>query len=313
MNRGKFNYDYLIQKTKELNIKLIKDYKNLKINRDTIIEGNCLNHNCSQTFNKTFNNMIKYSAFCKECTKNNKKTTLKKTCLEKYGVENIFQHEEIKKTIKKTCLKKYGVENPSYSNEIKDKIKNIFLQKYNVTSSLFIPEVIQKRKEACLNKYGNEIPMKTELGKLQFKKKCLEKYGFENPQQNAEIAEKTSKNSYIKKEYIFPSGIKIFCQGYEHLALEQLINDEKIEENDIVTGCKNVPTIWYNDELGIKHRHYVDIYIPSQNRCIEVKSTWTAQKKINNIYLKQNAGKELGYKYEIWIYNNKKELVDVKY
>jgi hypothetical protein len=56
----------------------------------------------------------------------------------------------------------------------------------------------------------------------------------------------------------------------------------------------------------------VDIYIPSQNQCIEVKSTWTAEKKKDNIYLKQNAAKELGYQYEIWIFNAKKELVEVK-
>jgi len=58
-----------------------------------------------------------------------------------------------------------------------------------------------------------------------------------------------------------------------------------------------------------KHRHYVDIFIPSQNKCIEVKSTWTAEKKKDNIYLKQQAAKELGYKYEIWVYNRKFEKV----
>jgi len=77
-----------------------------------------------------------------------------------------------------------------------------------------------------------------------------------------------------------------------------------------VTGCKNVPEIWYNDN-NKKRRHYVDIFIPSQNRCIEIKSTWTAEKKKDNIYLKQNAGKELGYSYEIWIYNKKKDVVEV--
>ena len=76
-------------------------------------------------------------------------------------------------------------------------------------------------------------------------------------------------------------------------------------EDEIKTGCKNVPTIWYNDENGKKHRHYVDIFIPSQNRCIEIKSTWTAKKKQDSIYLKQNAAKELGYKYEIWVYDGK--------
>jgi hypothetical protein len=91
--------------------------------------------------------------------------------------------------------------------------------------------------------------------------------------------------------------------------LDELIVNEKIDESDIITGCKNVPTIWYNDKTGKKHRHYVDIFIPSQNRCIEVKSTWTAEKKKDIIFLKQKAAKELGYKYSIWVYNNKKEKI----
>jgi hypothetical protein len=37
--------------------------------------------------------------------------------------------------------------------------------------------------------------------------------------------------------------------------------------------------------------------------CIEVKSSWTLQK--TNVFLKQNAGKELGYNYEIWVYDCK--------
>ena len=41
-----------------------------------------------------------------------------------------------------------------------------------------------------------------------------------------------------------------------------------------------------------------------------MKSTWTAEKKKDNIFLKLNAGKELGYNYEIWVYNNKGEKVN---
>lgn len=117
--------------------------------------------------------------------------------------------------------------------------------------------------------------------------------------------EKASKNAYKLKEYIFPSGRVEKVQGYEHYALDELIINEKMNESDIITGCKNVPPIWYNDKTGKKHRHYVDIFIHSQNKCIEVKSTWTAQKKKDNIFLKQNAAKELGYNYEIWVYDGK--------
>jgi len=121
--------------------------------------------------------------------------------------------------------------------------------------------------------------------------------------------EKTSKNAYKLKEYVYPSGKSVRVQGTEPLALNELIQNELVNEDDIHVGAKNVPTIWYNDESGKKHRHYVDIFIKSQNRCIEVKSTWTAEKKKDNIFLKQNAAKQLGYKYEIWVYNNKGVMV----
>lgn len=238
---------------------------------------------------------------------------MKNINLKKYGVENPFQLEEIKEKIKKTNLMKYGYENPTYSKEIRDKTKNKCLQKYGIENTCQLKHVIEKRKQSILNKYNTEYPFQSKQYQEIFKNKCIEKYNCENPMQSPEIAEKAHKNSYRKKTYIFPSGKELICQGYEPFALEKLVKDENISEEDIVTGCKNVPQIWYNDDQGKKHRHYVDIYILSQNRCIEVKSTWTARKdKKDNIYLKQNAAKELGYQYEIWIFNKKKELVEVK-
>lgn len=112
------------------------------------------------------------------------------------------------------------------------------------------------------------------------------------------------------KYFIFPSGKEITCQGYEPFALQELI-ENSINETEIITGCKNVPTIWYYEEFGKKHRHYVDIFIPSENKCIEVKSTWTIKNQESKIFLKQKAAKELGYKYEIWVYDkngNKAEI-----
>lgn len=328
------------------NIYLINNYNNINITRDTKISGNCLTHFCENKFTKVFRQLILTNGYCNICTKNN---TIKKiknlqpiirekfinTCLEKYGVENVFQNENIKQKIIETNLKNYGVqfpqqskiirdkriisylnkyqcENPQQSSEIKEKTKNTCLEKYGVVSTILIPDIIQKRKQVCIEKYGNEIPLKTEIGKESVRQTCLKKYGVEHPLQVPEIAEKISKNSYRRKSYILPSGKELICQGYEPFALDKLIKEENISEEDIITGCKNVPQIWYNDETKKKHRHYVDIYIPSQHRCIEVKSTWTAKKGEHNIYLKQNAAKELGYQYEIWIFNNKKELVEVK-
>jgi hypothetical protein len=111
------------------------------------------------------------------------------------------------------------------------------------------------------------------------------------------------------KDYSFTSGNKIKIQGYEHFALNELINT--LEENEIINGCKNVPEIWYTDDNNKKRRHFVDIFIPSQNKCIEVKSTWTFKKQKDIVFLKQKAAKELNYLYEIWIYDNKGNKVEI--
>lgn len=72
----------------------------------------------------------------------------------------------------------------------------------------------------------------------------------------------------------------------------------------------DVPEIWYTDKTNKLRRHYVDIYIKSQNRCIEVKSTWTNQEK-NNVLAKKQSAINLGYNYEIWIFDRKGNKLEV--
>jgi hypothetical protein len=235
---------------------------------------------------------------------------IKETNIKKYGFENQFKSKEIQQKIKETNIKKYGFKNPFQNENIKNKAKQTCFKNYGVEYSMKSEIVKNKTKDTCFKKYGVNHHMLTLEIQNKIKETCLKKYGYENPSQCPIIANNKTKNSYNRKLYILPSGKEEYIQGYEHFALDKLIKEEFIEENDIITGCKNVPTIWYNDELCKKHRHYVDIFIKSQNRCIEVKSTWTAKKKKDCIFLKQNAAKELGYKYEIWVYNCKGEIVE---
>lgn len=65
------------------------------------------------------------------------------------------------------------------------------------------------------------------------------------------------------------------------------------------------------DDMGKSHRHYVDIYIPSKNKCIEVKSTWTLKMKKDSVFEKQLAAKELGFNYEICVYDCKGNKVEI--
>jgi hypothetical protein len=117
--------------------------------------------------------------------------------------------------------------------------------------------------------------------------------------------DKVVKSSYTKKDYIFPSGKCLLIQGYEHFALDELIMNENLDEEKILVGCKNVPVIWYKTDDEKKHRYYVDIFIPSQNRCIEVKCLYTYERDKTKNLLKEQATKQLGYNFEFWIYDKK--------
>ena len=233
-----------------------------------------------------------------------------KTNLERYGVEFSLQRPEIMEKIKKTNLEKYGVGCPLQNQEIKDKIKEANLEKYGVEHVTQTDNMKEKTKQTNLERYGVEFNLQRPEIIEKIKKTNLERYGVEFVTQNEDIMDKMTKNGYKSKEYKFPSGNIIQIQGYEHYALDELINIEKTIESDIITGCKNVPTVWYIDVSSKKRRHFVDIFIPSQNRCIEVKSTWTAKKNEETIFLKQKAAKELGYLYEIWVYDNKGNKVE---
>jgi len=137
----------------------------------------------------------------------------------------------------------------------------------------------------------------------------LERYGVEHPMQNAEVSEKASKNAYKLKQYTWPSGAIINVQGYEPYALDELLR-EGITEDKILTKRTDVPKVWWCDKGGKKHRYFVDIFIPFQNRCVEVKSRWTFEIKKDIVFDKQQALKDAGYKCEIWIYNAKGEKVE---
>jgi hypothetical protein len=276
----KYNYNLLHEYCNKNNIILTNNFENKKLNAHYLIQGNCSNINCKNIFNKKFHKLININALCNFCIFIEAKEKRKNTNLAAVGCENYFQNEEIKNKIKKQNLNTYGVEHISQSEEIKQKIK-----------------------ETCLIKYGVEHQSYNKNTQNKITQTNLKKYGIEHLMKDPVYLENMLKRSHKFKDYTYPSGRTDKIQGYEHYALNELIITEKIDESNIITGCKNVPEIWYNDENNIKRRHFVDIFIPSQNRCIEVKSVWTFTKP--NVLCKQKYAKELGYNYEIWVYDKK--------
>ena len=99
--------------------------------------------------------------------------TSKKINLLRYGVENVFQSDEIKAKIKQSNLKRWGVEHPSYSPELLAKKTANNLLKFGVSCVFELPEV----REKC-----NEAIRRPET-KTKRKNTNVERYGAVSPSQ----------------------------------------------------------------------------------------------------------------------------------
>jgi hypothetical protein len=167
----------------------------------------------------------------------------------KTGFRHALQNPETFAKFNDTIYEKYGVTGSVMKNsEIRDKVNKTVTEKYGVNNVSQHPEIHKKKQETSQVNYGVNWPM-----------------------QNEEVARKSYENSYSRKEYRCPKGRIIFCQGYEPYAYDRLFS-MGIDEDDI---SETKPEIWYTGTDEKLHRYFTDIYIPSLNLCIEVKSQWT--------------------------------------
>ena len=88
-----YDIELLQQLCKDNNIILLKDYTNLNVIRETIIEAKCLTEGCIENVNTTFGNVVYRGCYCDICANKNKHTKTKATCNQIYGegIENPSQ------------------------------------------------------------------------------------------------------------------------------------------------------------------------------------------------------------------------------
>lgn len=274
---------------------------------------------CNQLLSsKTFRSF--FDGYCGEyCSKscayksNERTNNIKLTKKEKYGNEAYNNLDKLKQT----NLKKYGTEhnwskNSSnreqcyITNEKRHGNRNWNNSKKS-TKTKIQNGSYKKQKETlnktCKERYNTEFYVMTDDFKNKFKKHFLITYGVEHPSHVPEFFE---KGQYKWKSYTLPTGKIIKIQGYENLALDILLKENK--ESDVITSKKDMPTIWYFKN-NTKHRYYPDIFLPKQNKFVEVKSEYTFSSKKEESMIKQQSVKTYGFLHEIWIFNKNHELI----
>ena len=289
-----------------------RDYEDLTFSARANIVYNGYRPKCVVCGTDTYfnRNRWEFGETCSmKCGANNKRRNdqIKKTLLEKYGVDNISKSDYFHKKMKDNNINKYGVEHYFQSDDFKEKKESIFQEKYGAISYTQTVEFKEKCKKTSLKKYGVESYSQTQEFLEKLKRTSLEKYGVDHPMKSLEVFEKQQKNSYYYKDYVMPSGKVVRVQGYEDIAIDELLltyreDDLLISNHDIF---KKFGAFEYEHE-GKTHRYFPDIFLIPENMFIEVKSTRTfAVNKKKNL-LKRNSVLAKGLRFEFWIYGKNK-------
>ena len=119
----------------------------------------------------------------------------KQRMLERYGVDNVFKSEFIKKKAHDTMLERYGVRYGFESEDIRNKAIKTNIAKYGTAHPQTLDSIKKKTVETNISRYGVEHPAK--LKKTQDKKRntLYDRYGVYNSYNIEEIRDKAFSNN----------------------------------------------------------------------------------------------------------------------
>lgn len=262
--------------------------------------------------NVNFNNRNKewrYLDYCSsKCGRINEESMqkYKKTSLIKYGVDNYSKTKDFKDRMIDINKNNYGVDWYQQSLDFKEKSILSCLSKYGFDRFSKTEDFKIRVRKTFVEKYGVDWYTKSNDFKSKFRNTCLEKYGCEHFLLNEDLSSRFKRQF---KDYEMPSGKIYKIQGYENIAIDELLNNYK--EDDIV-----ISNIDIRKEIGIinyfmdkNERLYIpDIYIKSENKIIEVKSNWTYNLEVEKNLLKKEACVKSGIKFEFWIISRNRKI-----
>lgn len=162
----------------------------------SIYKNTCFNKNCKKEYRyshkdiekeKERRNKISFNQKNKsEEEKNKIREKIKKTLIEKYGVDSYAKTQEFKEKM----IEKIGCVSPFELKRTHEKSKKTLLQKYGCDHNFKIESVKEDVKRKNLEKYGHEKPLQNNDVKNKLIKTNIEKYGGNSPMCNNEIKQK---------------------------------------------------------------------------------------------------------------------------
>jgi hypothetical protein len=226
-------------------------------------------------------------------------------------------------------------------NEIIRKRKDTNLVKFGVVHSTQSANNKNKSRATKLRKYGNEyyagweksaeknrnktIEEQNEINQIR-RLTNIEKFGVGCTFLTPETIKKSRQSNAIGKDYTLPSGKIVHIRGYENKVLDALF-DQGYTETDLIMHNSlekyELPIFEYVNVNEHNTQYYPDIFIPTENRIIEVKAQywWDGNGDLKHIYKsrlinnlkKKDAVLSKGYKYEVWLFKTSAEYEILRY
>lgn len=125
----------------------------------------------------------------------------KRKLLNKYGVSNISQIQEIKDKKKQKSLEKYGVDNISKAKEVQQKKDCTFLEHYGVNHYFKTKEFKDKVKQLNIDKYGVEHYSQTQECKDKVTNRVMINFGIPWACMREEARIRSSNNSKPNNDF----------------------------------------------------------------------------------------------------------------
>ena len=273
---------------------------------------------------------VKYC--CARCKGKGTAEAARKTFIARYGVTNPSKSDLVKNRIRNTFTEKYGdgVTNPMHVPRFIQAIKDTNIARYGTATPQTLKWVQEKYKTTAMLRHGCERPQQHTSVRRKTMDTCMDRLGVPYPQQNSSVREKTVgvcmekygvtnvsqdpgvhdkivKSARRRKVYTLPSGKQVVVQGYEPFALDLLLT--QYSEELIYIGTDKKPRIQYTDRTGAVHYYFPDIFIPTENLIIEVKSKWTYYSALETNFLKRDACCAAGYQFKFMVFNERGALI----
>jgi hypothetical protein len=258
-------------------------------NKFSLYKNTCNNKNCKSEYRK--NNIdnekeqirrTKISLNQKNKSpeeKNKIREKIKKTNIEKYGVDSFAKTDAFKEQM----IKKFGYISPFSLKETHLKSKETLLERYGVEHNFLIKEVKETKKNTFLEKYGTDIPSKNIQIKNKMKLTNLDKYGGNSPMCDEKVKNKAlntykinyvlnedNKNALLKKrETTMMSlyGVKYWIQDSDNFS--KLLRYKKTSYKTITINDEDYVLQGYEDyvllEILIKKYKFDDILISKKD------------------------------------------------